>query len=151
MLSLPGFVPFLKDMIEFRKKYDSLEYAHRTPISFNYLRFPPHLQVTLLDKKTRKKYADEIIKYVMSWHRDSTPDPNVKIYLEEINQIERFCDYMLKDQTSGPKYRKNFVQFIEEYDKRRKKNFVQTFPEFENMYEIWKDEFKEYIMVKQIE
>lgn len=148
VLSIPSFVDFLKDMILFRQKYDSMWYAHRTPISFNYLRFPPHLQVTLLDKRTRKKYADEIEEYVLRWHRDVTPDPNVKFYLEEINQIQRFCDYMRKDQTSGPKYRRDFVNFVDEYDKRRNKSFQDTFPEFAMMYEIWKDEAEEYIAIE---
>ena len=151
ILSLPSFVPFLKDMIEFRKEYDSVSYQHRTPISFNYLRFPPHLQVTLLPKKIREKYVKDILKYVMTWHRDNIKDHRVQFYLEEINQIERFCDYMLKDQTSGPKYQKNFVQFIEEYDKRRKKNFVETFPELAEIFEMWKEEYSEFIMVKNIE
>lgn len=151
VLSLPGFVDFLKDMVAFREKYDSIEYAHRTPISFNYLRFPPHLQVTILPKEMREKYANEIEKYAMLYHRDFAKTLDVHFVLEEINQIKRFCDYMRKDQTSGPKYRQNFVQFIEEYDRRRKKNFVETFPEYEMVYEMWKDEFQEYIMVKQID
>ena len=151
ILSLPSFVPFLKDMIEFRKEYDSVSFQHRTPISFNYLRFPPHLQVTLLPKKIREKYVKDILKYVMTWHRDNIKDHRVQFYLEEINQIERFCDYMLKDQTSGPKYQKNFVQFIEEYDRRRKKNFTETFPELAEIFELWKEEYSEFIMVKNIE
>ena len=73
--------------------------------------------------------------------------------LEEYNQIKRFCDYMRKDQTSGPKYRNNFVQFITEYDKRRNKNFIETFPELKNFWEMCHDEAADnnLIPVKEIE
>lgn len=132
VLSLPSFVEFLKDMIEFRKKYDNKNYAHRTPISFNYLRFPPHLHTNILSKKVREQYSKQILDYVMQWHRDVTPDPNVKFYLEEINQVKRFCDYLIREETNK-KYREQFKIFIDEYDKRRNKNFKQTFPEYENV------------------
>lgn len=132
VLSLPRFVPFLKDMIEFRKTYDSKSYAHRTPISFNYLRFPPHLHVNILPVEVRKKYAKEILDYVLLWHRDVTPDPNVKFYLEEINQIKRFCDYLVNEETNI-KYKAEFDKFIQEYDKRRNKSFKTTFPEYDGI------------------
>ena len=31
--------------------------------------------------------------------------------------------------------RQDFIKFIDEYDKRRKKNFLETFPEMEEFYE----------------
>jgi len=73
------------------------------------------------------------------------------LYREEINQIKRFCDYLKTDQSSGPKYRRNFVQFIQEYDKRRNKNFCETFPEYEMLYLMWADDNSDYITVKNIE
>lgn len=144
-LSMPSFVQFLHHMLQLRIKYDRSGYRHRTPISFNYLRFPPHLQVTILPKELREKYADEIEKYAMQWHRDNTPLEHVKIYLEEIDQIKRFCDYMRKDTTSGPKYAKNFMQFINHYDIRRNKNFIETFPELAETYKTWEAEHSELI------
>lgn len=32
------------------------------------------------------------------------------------------------------------MQFIQHYDLRRDKNFVETFPEFQGLYEEWYDE-----------
>ena len=34
--------------------------------------------------------------------------------------------------------RKNFIQFVEEHDKRRNTNFLETFPEFESFFNLWK-------------
>ena len=36
------------------------------------------------------------------------------------------------------KQRKDFVLFIDEYDKRRGKNFLETFPEMEDFYDLCK-------------
>lgn len=35
--------------------------------------------------------------------------------------------------------RKNFVAFVDEHDKRRGTNFLETFPEFEQTYSRWKN------------
>ena len=138
-LSLPSFTRWLKDIIQLRIDYNHLEYINRTPVSFNYLRFPPHLQVTILPGYIRDKYASDIEEFVLSWKEEVTPVKHAKFYLEEIDQVKRFCDYMRQDHTSGPKYRENFMQFIQHYDVRRRKDFVKTFPEYEEMYEEWQE------------
>lgn len=153
ILSLPNFTKFLQDIIDLRQQYNRDGYANRVMVSFNYMRFPPHLQVTLLDKATREKYADEIEEYAMRFHRDFSPTKEARFLLEEIDQIKRFCDYMRTDQTSGPKYRNNFVQFITAYDERRNKNFTETFPELVSFWDMCKEEAENLglIPVKQIE
>jgi len=140
-LSLPSFTRWLKDMMDLRIEYNQLGFMNRTPISFNYLRFPPHLQVSILPDYIRDKYASDIEEYVLSWGELVTPLPNAKFYLEEIDQVKRFCDYMRQDTTSGPKYRENFMQFIQHYDLRRDKDFISTFPEYEDFYEEWAIEY----------
>lgn len=145
-LSLPSFTKFLDDIIQLRIDFNELGFMNRTPVSFNYLRFPPHLQVTILPDYIRSKYAKDIIEFVQGWDELNTKSEHAKFYLEEIDQVKRFCDYMIKDTTSGPKYRENFMQFIQHYDVRRKKDFVKTFPEYEEMYEEWQDFYKEKLM-----
>jgi len=153
ILSLPNFTLFLQDIIDLRQKYNLDGYSNRVMVSFNYLRFPPHLQVTILDKFTREKYADEIEKYAMKFHRDVSPTVESRFLLEELDQIKRFCDYMRKEDSSGMKYRNNFIQFITEYDRRRNKNFIETFPEFLPFWEVCKEEALSLglIPVKQVE
>jgi hypothetical protein len=35
--------------------------------------------------------------------------------------------------------RKNFIAFVDEHDRRRGTNFLETFPEYENVYTKWKN------------
>ena len=139
MLSLPSFTDFIGDIMELRKKFNLGSGLNRIPLSVNYLRFPPHLQVTLLDSEVRHEYARKIEEYCKEWVDYYSPLNWARMYLEEFDQIKRFCDYMRTDQTSGPKYRKNFVDFIEAFDKRRGKNFKETFPEFAHLIDDWRN------------
>ena len=58
---------------------------------------------------------------------------------------------MRKEQSSGEKYRRNFIQFINAYDIRRNKNFAETFPEYIEFYNNCRSEHQSYIMVNQID
>jgi hypothetical protein len=132
ILSLPTFNEFVYDIMKLRVKYNPGLKINRIPLSVNYLRFPPHLQVTLLESSVRNEYAEKIERHFEQWTK-RTPGA----YLWEYHQIQRFCEYMRTDQTSGPKYRKNFVDFIKQFDKRRGKNFSETFPEFAHLLIEW--------------
>lgn len=136
MLSLPRFCKFIEDIMELRIEFNKDLAHNRVPLSINYLRFPPHLQCTLLDPVTRISYASDIENLAESWLKYSSPDKFARIYLEEFDQIQRFCEYLRMTPTAT-KYRADFVKFIKEYDDRRDKNFSKTFVEFAHLLEDW--------------
>ena len=94
MLSLPSFCNFIEDVMELRIEFNKDLAHNRVPLSINYLRFPPHLQCTLLDLVTRVSYASDIENLAESWLKYSSPDKFARIYLEEFDQIQRFCEYL---------------------------------------------------------
>ena len=47
-------------------------------------------------------------------------------------------DMVAEDNNWLMKMRRDFVLFIDEFDKRREKNFLETFPEMEDFYESCK-------------
>ena len=59
ILSMTTFNDFIEDIMELRIKYNKNLANNRIPLSINYLRFPPHLQCTLLDRNTRISYASD--------------------------------------------------------------------------------------------
>lgn len=136
ILSLPSFSNFIDVIMQLRKAYNkSFEY-NRIPISINYLRWPPHLQCTLLDKETRKVFANQIEEFCEGWLKYNSPEKYARMYLEEFDQIKRFCDY-LKSTSPALEHRADFVRYIQTYDKRRGKNFIETFPEYKDLLEDW--------------
>jgi hypothetical protein len=136
ILSLPTFTKFISLIMEFRKIYNKDFAYNRIPLSINYLRWPPHLQATLLDQDTRTTYATEIEEFCEQWLKYYSPELYARIYLEEFDQIKRFCDY-LRTSVTELNYRKDFVNYINTYDFRRGKNFAECFPEYKNLLEKW--------------
>ena len=59
ILSMTTFENFIEDIMQLRIKYNKDLANNRIPLSINYLRFPPHLQCTLLDRNTRISYASD--------------------------------------------------------------------------------------------
>jgi len=134
VLSLPSFVNFIELIMNFRKDFNKDFAVNRIPLSINYLRWPPHLQCNVLDKTERETYADAIEEQCKKWLKYYTAEKYARIYLEEYDQIKRFCDYLRNDQTNLSN-RINFVKFIKEYDQRRNKNFTKVFKEYINLLE----------------
>jgi hypothetical protein len=56
-------------------------------------------------------------------------------YEHEINLLERIYNVFRDErQAYNPQHGKDFVTFVDEHDRRRGTNFVQTFPEMEDFY-----------------
>jgi hypothetical protein len=54
----------------------------------------------------------------------------------EVGKIKRIYDWLISDdfKFNIENERKSFVNFVDEHDKRRNTNFIETFPELENFY-----------------
>ncbi len=92
MLSLPTFNNFIDDIMDLRILFNKGLENNRIPISLNYLRWPPHLQATLLDKETRVDYVNKILPHGEQWLKYYSPDKYARLYLEEWDQLKRWCD-----------------------------------------------------------
>lgn len=136
ILSLTTFIEFIKAVMNLRKLYNNSFEWNRIPLSINIMHWPPHLQCTLLDKKTRTEIADSIESTCKNWLKYYSLEKYARIYLEEYDQIKRLCEY-LRNTDSANEYRRDFIRYIQAYDKRRNKNFSQTFPQFANLLEEW--------------
>ena len=56
----------------------------------------------------------------------------------EQEKVRRMTDMVVEDDNWLMKQRQDFVLFIDEFDKRRGKNFLETFPEMEDFYGLCK-------------
>jgi pyruvate-formate lyase-activating enzyme len=127
VLSLPTFTDFIDAVMELRTEYNKDFAYNRIPLSINYLRWPPHLQVKILDKADRIVYAEQIKTHCEQWLKYYRKEKYARIYLEEWDQIQRFCDYLKEDNDAD---RSDFVKFINEADRRRGTDFSTVFPEY---------------------
>lgn len=111
----------------------------RIHASFNILRWPPLLDIRLLPTEYKLQMTKEILDKGNWWSKYANGTIFAKLYLEELDQLKRFCDYMNSDinEEECNVHRKNFVEFVNEYDRRKGTDFLKTFPHLEPMYSKW--------------
>lgn len=132
-LSLTTLTKFLDEILKIKAKSKG-----RYPIcSFNILRFPSFMSVTTLPEEIRIHFSNVI----ESWFLNNENESPIFFNEWEKENILRLIDYLRKIEKGHHKSsnitlrQKDFKSFFTQYDKRRGKNFLHTFPE----YAIWWD------------
>jgi organic radical activating enzyme len=136
-LSVTSYKEFMEDFLQLRMEYNTGA-ERRNPVSFDvsYLRWPWHQSIFILDKSYLSQVEDQVTyMYKNKEHAYWPPLCGRGFYEHEINRLERIY-HVFRDerQTYNPQHRKDFVTFVDEHDRRRGTNFVQTFPEMEDFY-----------------
>ena len=136
ILSISSFAEFVELIMQLRCDYNKSLEVNRIPLSINYLRWPAHLSVKLLPEIIRNSLSRKILGVSESWLKYYRKHQFARLYLEEWDQIKRFCDYLNKNEEVGQK-QKYFVDYIREYDRRRGTDFAKIFPELAQLLEEW--------------
>lgn len=142
ILSIPSYSRFLQDILDIRKIYATKALAiHRPALTLDipYLREPRH-QTAYLIPENLLHYVDEQIAFMeknkdLTNHMVGFKEPEIYKLTRIRSVIEEELKNPTKDITT---LRKDFVAFVQEHDRRRGTNFVNTFPELKEMYESWK-------------
>jgi hypothetical protein len=134
VFSVPDILNLIKFFHELRKEFN----PQNKFITFDtpFLRYPPHQAINIL--------PDEFVSYLKETQTYMEENKN---YVDgftqlEIDKIKRLQALMLDKNSLTPEqlttYRKDLVIFVDEHDKRRGTNFLETFPEYKNFYEMCK-------------
>tara|TARA_B100000686_G_scaffold176397_1_gene183442 strand:+ start:2298 stop:3644 length:1347 start_codon:yes stop_codon:yes gene_type:complete len=122
-----SFKLLLEKIIEWRS-----EFPQRITFDTPYIKEPPWFLLNTLPESYLHDQKD-ILKFMMK---------NKKEFSEvEYEKMKRVTDVMIKNPftpeqvTNG---QKDFYKFVIEHDKRRNKNFLKTFPEYKDFYELCK-------------
>ena len=130
-LCLFSITEFLDDMLILKSKYGS----HKPIVDFNILRWPAFMSpLTLPDDIKHDLHG----KLSMWWRKNKK---NPLINMHEGAQIQRLIDYIevvnrghnTTEMDMQMQFH-DFKSFYVQYDKRRNKSFVETFPELEDWY-----------------
>jgi organic radical activating enzyme len=122
LLSIPKFHLFLDWVADLKKDYPHLQ------LDVSYLKNPEYLSAMLLTKDLLYKVEEDYRRMINL----NTFKPH------EINKFARVKDWLSLNFNSEEvkRYRIDFVNFINEYDKRTKQNLLKTFPELKEFYQI---------------
>jgi organic radical activating enzyme len=129
-LCLESLPEFLTRLMQWKSQYGQ-DFPNFT---LNILRFPSFQSPLILPDDIRTQHRDRLQSWLDHW------TDNVMLQEHERNHVQRLIDYLDVVKTphseafDKPKLLNDFRQFYTQYDQRRNKNFVKTFPTLEEWY-----------------
>jgi organic radical activating enzyme len=138
LTSVTTYADFIRYLLDLRGYYNKRSSFNKVQFMTNFLRYPDFLCLNILDDESKIKFENEIeslIEEREKWDGLST------LNFSEVDQLRRMISFM-KIPVPDDKLtilRKDFVSFVDEYDKRRKTNFKETFPNLMGFYNKCQD------------
>ena len=124
-----------------RRFYNGKRYRHYAcMLDISYIRQPEFLQLRILPTDLLQKCHEHLAlmeKHSEEHYGNIFKHGHVGFYDFEREKMRRMIDWAespLEDVDWLIRQRKDFVAFLDEFDKRRNKNFLETFPEMEDFY-----------------
>jgi organic radical activating enzyme len=142
LLSVTSYVPFLQDVLDIKRKYGTTDY-NPLLLDIPYLRYPEHQTIFLADRGQLQLIYDQVtFMYENLESKEWTGSANRGFHLSEADKLKRIYT-MAKNSSEHPNEftdinRKDFAIFVDEHDRRRGTNFLETFPELADFYEMCK-------------
>jgi hypothetical protein len=130
-LCLDTLPEFLLALVNLKQLYG----RNRVNFTLNILRFPSFQSPLVLSEELKSHYRVRLESWL-----DVNQD-NPVLHEHEINHLQRLIDYLdvvktpHRETFDMPKLLNDFKQFYTQYDQRRGKDFVRTFPKLSNWYE----------------
>ena len=142
-LSVTSYHKVIERVYKMKKIYDiSKRYRDYSIIlDTSYLRYPEFLDFKILTPDWLEKINElSSLMEDLGMHKYEHVDGyhEVGFFDFEREKIRRMTDMFTDNQDWLEKQRKDFILFIDEYDKRRSKNFLETFPEMKDFYNLCK-------------
>ena len=123
-LCLTSITEFMDEMLDLRETY-----GHRAPtMTLNILRFPSFQAAAILPEDIKTFYKEKLD----NWYQSERPQEMMSDGEKE--SVRRLVDYLdivktpHKNTAETPKLYNDFKSFFAQYDIRREKDFVSTFP-----------------------
>jgi hypothetical protein len=125
-LSLNTLPDLIEKILQQRKEYNTRDFA---VFSLNILRFPSFQSCLVLPAHIKRTCIERLAEIDLS-----------QCHQFEQGQVTRLIEYLQSVETPHsesfdmPKLLNDFKKFYQQYDKRRNKNFQETFPELADWY-----------------
>jgi hypothetical protein len=137
VMSVFGYGKLIDKIYELKVKYHNNEryWISAIQIDTSYLRWPTHLSVKILDKE-QKELILEHAKKAFYYATHEFNHKHIGFSDVEVQKIKRLYDYAISEDDFDVETNQNdFITFVDEHDIRRGTNFLETFPEFKNLYD----------------
>lgn len=150
ILSVTSFISFLEKILEWRKKYKNtididmprdpnMTDSRRVRFDTPYLKEPLQYDMHILPKELFLPYFDKILDFI----KDNKDEVDMTKFSDlEYERFRRVRDYFATvnyDEARIKEGRIDFYNWFSEYDRRRGLNFLETFPEMADFWNLCKD------------
>ena len=136
-LSVFTYGELIDRIFEYKKKYHNGQRYSISAIQLDtsYLRWPNHMSVRILEEE-HKELIIEAAKKALYYGQKEFSHDSYGFTNVEIQKIKRIYDYASGHSAlfDIEKNRKDFIKFVDELDKRRGTNFLESFPQLEEFY-----------------
>ena len=151
-LSILSTKDLVVDMFELNKKYSTPEIENPILIDLSIIMDPVHLNVSILPSKY-VRFLEPCLQFMKE--NVITEERNIGIRPFEISKMERFMKYIEFGPDNNKAlsrhevdlFRGDLYLFVNEYDKRRGTNFLETFPEYTEFYKICKEAYENRVNI----
>jgi UDP-N-acetylglucosamine 2-epimerase len=142
LLSVTTYTQFLQDVLDIKRKYGTPVY-NPLLLDIPYLRYPEHQTIFLIEEEHLQMIHDQVtFMYQNLESKEWSILANRGFYQSEADKLKRIYTMAKNSSENSNEYttinRKDFVKFVDEHDKRRGTNFLETFPELTNFYNKYK-------------
>ena len=136
ILSVTSFIKFLEKILEWRTKYQNKlnpnGYGRRIRFDTPYLKEPLQYDMLLLPKEEFLPYFDKILQFISDNQDEHDPTKFTDMEYEKFRRVRDYFATKNYDDSRIKEGRKDFYNWFTEYDRRRKVNLLDTFPEMKN-------------------
>lgn len=134
-LSVTSYTKFLQDVLRLKTQYYKPEYKQTAVLlDIPYLRWPPHQSIFILTTDfatTIKEHVD----FVQSYAEVTVTETYRGFDRLEVERMKRIYEiFQSHNEPDTVKNQKDFIVFVDEHDRRRGTNFLDTFPEMVKFY-----------------
>jgi organic radical activating enzyme len=142
LLSVPSYIKFLDDILEVKRAYgDHTINYNPLLLDIPYLRQPQHQAIFIIDPEMIPMVHNQVTHMFRNLeNKNWEGTANRGFFEHEAEKLKRIYTLVRDGLTNEwtDVNRKDFIAFVDEHDKRRGTNFLETFPEFEKSYNKWK-------------
>ena len=145
IFSLTTFEKFLKYVLDLKRKYNYVN-VNNTPVNrvfldIPYLRYPEFLDINIATDDLVNLYIKSSLDFMID---NKITSNQIGFTANEISKFKRIYEDCIHHLDKGmnekiQQSRIKFTEFVDQYDQRRNKNFLVTFPELENFYVYCKE------------
>jgi sulfatase maturation enzyme AslB (radical SAM superfamily) len=127
ILSIPNFGKLLEKILDLKKK------GYKLVLDVSYLENPKYLRANIIAPESFEYAKKDLLFLSQNISKDGFSEYEVK-------KFDRIYRWMTSEYKGDDKdlLREDFYLFIEEYDKRKKTDFIKYFPELENFLTLCK-------------